>query len=163
MARRARAKGLKVTEGDMEDFDFGRRFDVVTCLFSSIGYMETPDRLARAICAMARHLAPGGLLLVEPWFRPEEWRDGYVSADFVDDEGLKIARMGVSKTDGAVALLDLHHMVATPEGVETFATHHRLGLFADWEYDEAFAAAGMTATRDEEGLMGRGLYVANAA
>ena len=160
MARRARAKGLKVTVGDMEEFNLGRRFDVVTCLFSSVGYMETPERLARAIARMAAHLAPEGILLVEPWFRPEEWRDGYVSADFVDDEGLKIARMGVSKTDGAVALLDLHHMVATPAGVETFTTHHRLGLFADWEYEAAFRAAGLTAERDEEGLMGRGLYVA---
>ena len=159
----ARAKGLKVTEGDMESFDLGRRFDVVACLFSSIAYMETPERLTRAISRMAAHLAPEGVLLVEPFFRPEEWRDGDVSADFVDDEGLKIARMGVSRTDGAVALLDLHHMIATPAGVGTFTTGHRLGLFADWEYDEAFAAAGLRATRDEAGLMGRGLYVATAA
>lgn len=163
MTALAQAKGLKVTEGDMEEFSLGKRFDVVTCLFSSIAYMETPERLHRALATMARHLAPDGLLLVEPFFRPEEWRDGYVSADFVDDEDLKIARMAVSKTDGAVALLDLHHMVATPAGVETFTTRHRLGLFADWEYDDAFAAAGLTAERDEEGLMGRGLYIATAS
>lgn len=160
MAAIARAKGLTVHEGDMETFDLGRRFDVVTCLFSGIGYMETPERLARAISAMAAHLAPGGMLVAEPWFAPEEWREGYLHADFVDDERLKIARMSVSKTDGAVSVLDLHHMVATPEGVETFVTHHRLGLFADWEYRDAFAAAGLKAERDEEGLMGRGLYVA---
>ena len=162
MVARARAKGLKVTEGDMEAFDLGRRFDVVTCLFSSIGYMETPERLARAVARMAAHLAPGGTLLVEPFFRPEIWRDGTVSADFVDDEILKIARMSVSRSDGPVAVMDLHHMVATPSGVETFTTRHRLGLFADWEYGDAFAAAGLTATRDEAGLMGRGLYVATA-
>jgi SAM-dependent methyltransferase len=160
MAALARAKGLTVHEGDMEGFDLGRRFDVVTCLFSSIGYVETPERLGRAVATMARHLAHDGLLLIEPWFAPEQWRDGYAHADFVDDEGLKIARMSVSKTDGAVSLLDLHHMVATPEGVETFTTHHRLGLFADWEYEAAFRAAGLEVERDEKGLMGRGLYIA---
>ena len=163
MAALARAKGLTVHEGDMEAFDLGRRFDVVTCLFSSIGYVETPERLGRAVAAMARHVAGDGLLLVEPWFAPEQWREGYVHADFVDDEGLKIARMSVSRLDGAVSVLDLHHMVATPAGVETFTTHHRMGLFADWEYRDAFAAAGLAVERDDEGLMGRGLYVATAS
>lgn len=160
MAEIARSKGLEVTEGDMETFDLGRRFDVVTCLFSSIGYMETPERLSRAVARMAAHLAPDGHLLIEPWFAPEQWRDGYVGADFVDDDELKIARMNVSRTDGAVAVMDLHHMVATPIGVETFTTHHRLGLFADYEYRDAFAAADLTVEHDDEGLMGRGLYVA---
>ena len=161
MAALARAKGLAVHEGDMADFDLGRRYDAVTCLFSSIGYMETPERLRRAVGAMAAHLEPGGVLIVEPWFAPDQWRDGFLHMDAVDDEGLKIARMSVSQTDGPVSVLDLHHMVATPEGVETFVTHHRLGLFADWEYRDAFEAAGLSVERDEEGLMGRGLYIAH--
>ncbi len=45
-------------EADMRDFDLGRTFDVVTCLFSSIGYVETTDGLSRAVEAMTRHLAP---------------------------------------------------------------------------------------------------------
>lgn len=160
MAALARSKGLTVHEGDMEDFELSKRFDAVTCLFSSIGYMESPERLQRALGRMAAHLAPGGVLLVEPWFSPEQWRDGYVHMDAVDDDSLKIARMSVSKTDGPVSVMDLHHMVATPEGVETFVTRHRMGLFMDWEYRDAFEAAGLSVERDEEGLMGRGLYVA---
>ena len=105
MAAVARAKGLVVHEGDMERFDLGRRFDAVTCLFSSIGYMETPARLARAICRMAAHLAPGGRLVVEPFFEPHVWRDGQVNADFVDDADLKIARVSVSRSDGPVAVM----------------------------------------------------------
>ena len=163
MAALARAKGLIVHEGDMETFDLDRRFDVVTCLFSSIGYMETPDRLERAIRRMAAHLEPGGLLVVEPFFGPEVWRDGFVNADFVDDEGLKIARMSVSRTDGPVAVMDMHHMVATSEGVESFTVRHRLGLFADWEIRDAFVGAGLVVEHDPEGLMGRGLYVGKAS
>jgi SAM-dependent methyltransferase len=159
MAALARARNLKVLEGDMEDFDLARRFDIVTCLFSSIGYMETPERLRKAIANMAAHLKPSGLLVVEPWFSPDQWREGYVHADYVDDEDLKIARMSVSRTDGPVSVLDLHHMVATSDGVETFVTHHRMGLFADWEYRDAFTAADLTVEHDEQGLMGRGLYL----
>ena len=41
---------------DMMDFDLGREFDAVTCLFSSIGYVKTLDNLSRAVTCMARHL-----------------------------------------------------------------------------------------------------------
>jgi SAM-dependent methyltransferase len=52
--------------GDMVDFDLGKRFDVVTCLFSSVAYAVTPDRLASAIAAMTRHVAQPGVLVVDP-------------------------------------------------------------------------------------------------
>ena len=37
--------------------------DVVTCLFSSIGYARTTDRLNAAVASMADHLLPGGVLI----------------------------------------------------------------------------------------------------
>jgi len=61
---------------DMTDFDLGRTYDVVTCLFSAIGYVGTVERLARAIASMARHVRPGAVLIVEPWFTPEQWHPG---------------------------------------------------------------------------------------
>ena len=36
---RAKCSGFAFHRGDMIDFDLGRQFDVVTCLFSSIGYV----------------------------------------------------------------------------------------------------------------------------
>ena len=57
----------------MDDFDLGERFDVVVCLFSAIGYTKHLDR---ANGAMARHVAAGGVLIVEPWFSRDEWKPG---------------------------------------------------------------------------------------
>jgi len=34
---RRRLPGMRLTRADMADFDLGRRFDAVTCLFSSVG------------------------------------------------------------------------------------------------------------------------------
>src|ERR687886_1611570 len=53
---RERLPDVPLHEGDMRDFDLGRRFDAVTCLFSSIGYMQTVEELEGAVTAMARHL-----------------------------------------------------------------------------------------------------------
>jgi SAM-dependent methyltransferase len=63
---RHRLPEVPLHHADMTDFTLGRRFDVVTCLFSAIGYVKTLDHLAHAIQCMASHLSPGGVLLIEP-------------------------------------------------------------------------------------------------
>ncbi len=68
----------------MLDFDLKRQFDAVTCLFSSIGYVKTKSRLGKAIRNISRHLLPGGVLLIEPWFTPEQWHPGRASMTQVD-------------------------------------------------------------------------------
>jgi SAM-dependent methyltransferase len=146
-------------QGDMADFDLGRQFDVVTCLFSSIAYTRIPPRLRQAIDTLARHVCPGGVLLIGSFITPEDWNPGHPYALFVDQPDLKIARMNVSSVDGTVAMLDFHYLIATPEGVEHFTEHHELGLFTDDEYRGAFLQAGMDVRRDADWLMGRGLYV----
>ena len=46
---------------DMSDFHLGRHYDAVICLFSSIGYVRTLDRVTHAIGRFRDHLAPGGV------------------------------------------------------------------------------------------------------
>jgi ubiquinone/menaquinone biosynthesis C-methylase UbiE len=145
--------------GDMVDFDLGRQYDIVTCLFSSIGYARTLPRMRRAIAAMARHTAAGGVLIVEPWFAPGEFISGRVTGRFVDEPDLKIARMCVGEVEGTVSIMDFHYMVATPAGIGSFTERHELGLFTKDQYLAAFKDAGMHVEHDPKGL-GRGLYIA---
>jgi SAM-dependent methyltransferase len=145
--------------GDMVDFDLGRSFDVVTCLFSSIAYTVNEDRLRSAVANMARHASPGGLVMVEPWFYPDAWGAGHVSANFVDEEDLKVARMSVSPPLADPLTMTFHYQVATPEGVESFTEDHEVGMFRQEQYVDAFRAAGLEVDHDPEGLEGRGLFV----
>ena len=159
---RERLPGVELYEGDMTDFELGRRFDVVTCLFSSIGYVLTVERLHDAIAAMARHLEPGGLLVVEPWLRPEMWEDDHVSMLVVDEPKRKIVRMSRPGRHGNASAIEFHYLVATPRAAQHFVERHELGLFTDEEYRAAFAAAALDVDYDAEGLMGRGLYLGRA-
>src|SRR5215470_1443210 len=109
---RERFPDLVFHQGDMVDFDLGRQFDVVTCLFSSIAYVKTPPRLEQAISTMARHVRADGVLVVEPFIPPDAWVVGYPAAFFVDQPELKIARMSVSAREGDVAILDFEYLVA---------------------------------------------------
>ena len=51
-AARERCPDVAFHIGDMTDFNLGRRFDVVTCLFSSIGYVKTLPNLRSAVRCM---------------------------------------------------------------------------------------------------------------
>jgi SAM-dependent methyltransferase len=156
-----RLPGVPLHEADMTTFDLGRRFDAVTCLFSSIGYVGTVEGLRAAIGAMARHLEPGGVLIIEPWLEPDVWEDGHLGSLFVDEPDIKIARLEVSAREGRLAVMEMEHLIATREGgVEHFVERHELALFTVDEHLEAFRAAGLEVEHDPDGLIGRGLYTA---
>src|SRR4051794_29635726 len=42
---RERCPGVPFHEASMVDFELSRRFDVVTCLFSAIGYVQTVENM----------------------------------------------------------------------------------------------------------------------
>ncbi len=156
---RERLPGVPVHEGDMVTLDLGREFDVVTCLFSSIGYAVTRERLREAAAALARHVAPGGLLVVEPWITPDAWMPNSAHALFVDEPDLKIARVTVGAPAGETVTVEFEYLVATPAGIERFTERHVAGMFTDEDYRGALEAAGLEVERDPEGLMGRGLWL----
>jgi len=157
---RERLPDVDLVEEDMRDFDLGRRFGAVTCMFSSIGYVGGVGELGAAMGTMARHLEPGGVLVVEPWLSPDRIRLPHVGAVFVDEPELKIARINTVTVEGNRSILELRYLVGRPDGVEHFTERHELTLFEDEEMLDAFRAAGLEVEHDPEGgPMGRGLYV----
>ena len=63
---RERAPGIEFVAQDMCELDLGGpRFDAVTCLFDSIGYPRTGERVIAALAGAGRHIAGGGVLAVE--------------------------------------------------------------------------------------------------
>ena len=148
-----------ITKADMTSFDLGRRFDAITCLFSAIGYATTEETLDSSVRSMADHLTGGGVLIVEPWLHPDSYTVGHVGSLMVEDEGMAIARMNLAEKRGDVSIMDMHHLVGTPAGVEHFVERHELALFTHERYLEAFRSASLTVDHDADGLMGRGLYV----
>ncbi|HEY8312918.1 MAG TPA: class I SAM-dependent methyltransferase [Candidatus Baltobacteraceae bacterium] len=154
-----RNPGVPMDLADMISFNLGKRYDAIVCLFGSIGYAPNTMRLDQTLSTFAKHLNPGGVVLLEPWFTPDQWRDGQVNALYVDEPNLKIARMNVSRRDGNVAVLHFHYMVASTDGIRTFTEPHRLTLFTREEYESAFRKARLSVSFDERGLIGRGLFI----
>lgn len=155
-----RCPGVELVQGDMTDFDVGRTFDAVTCLFSSIGYVRTVEGLQRAARCLAAHVSEGGVLVVEPWFTPEMWGGRRVQVVQAEGAGFTAVRMMNSSLEDGLSVLDAHYLIGSQSGVTHLTERHALGLFSFEQYADAFATAGLSVSVDPEGVTGRGLIVA---
>jgi SAM-dependent methyltransferase len=155
---RAAFPAIEFHQGDMRTFSLAERFDVVTCLFSAIGYMTNEEDLGAAMANMGAHVAPGGVLLVEGWIGPDDWIVGQASAHSNVSDTAAVARVMISGRDADVSTIDMHYLIGTLDGVEHVVEAHRLGLFTVQQYRAAVERTGLRYAR-EEGLTGRGLHV----
>ncbi len=145
---------------DMRDFNLPRRYDVIQCLFSSIGYLPDEASVVAALERFKAHLNPGGVIFVEPWITPEAWQSGHISMVTAETPDVKLCRMSVTERQGRRSLLNFHYLIATREGVEHPTELHELTLYTKKEMLSCFAGAGLKVDYDEAGLFGRGLYIA---
>jgi SAM-dependent methyltransferase len=162
-AARLKSPSGTFTRADLIDFDLGRTYDVVTCLFSAIGIVGTFERLERAIRCMAHHLRPRGVLIIEPWFTPEQWRPARSFILTGQVGGDKVHRISVSVKEGSRSVLLHHYVRSGPYGIEYYDERIELGLFTRDEMTWAQNFAGIETQYDSEGLMGRGLYIGKHA
>ncbi|MDA3645733.1 class I SAM-dependent methyltransferase [Saccharopolyspora indica] len=162
MLDRARVKlpGVRFAPGDMRTFSADRRFDAITCLFCSIAYLPTCEDLGTALERFARHLTPGGVAVVEPWWFPEKFTPGHVAADVVEDGVRTVARVShASRTDRGNGM-DVHYVIAERgAGIRHFAESHTYTPFTREQYETAFANAGFAVEFVEGAQSGRGLFV----
>jgi ubiquinone/menaquinone biosynthesis C-methylase UbiE len=161
---RGRLPDVRLVEADMRTLALDASFDAVVCLFSSIGYLRSADELVTAVGAMARHLTPGGVLIVDGWVRPDAWiSGGTTEATTATSERVTVVRMSRSRRQGDRTFLEMHHLIGTPDGIEHVVDHHELTLFAPADYEAAFGASGLVVDIVESPMPGRDRYVAVTA
>jgi SAM-dependent methyltransferase len=147
---------------DMTDFHVPRRYDAVLCLFSSIGYVQTLERVEAALRCFGEHLAPRGVILVEPWFPPGVLDTTRVFRNTAEANGVRIERAAHNEIEGRLSRLYFDYDITDGGGTRHVSEVHELGLFTTDEMLGAFHAAGLHVEHDPKGLTGRGLFIARA-
>ena len=147
-------------EGDMSAFHLPHRYDAVLCLFSSIGYLKTLDRVRTAFACFREHLAGDGVVVVEPWFPPGVVDPSRVSENVGEAGGVRVSRIARVEVDGRLSRLVFDYTIEDASGTRHAHEVHELGLFTTDELLDAFRSAGLAATHDPKGLTDRGLFVA---
>ena len=150
----------KFTLADMSDFDLGKKYDVITCLFSAIGYVKTVENTTRALGTFARHLRPGGIMIVEPWISVEKFDGENFHLLTVDTDDLKVARLSYSEVIGKISRITFEYLIGADGKIMRETEVHELGLLTTDELAECFRANNLEFEYDEKGLMDRGLFVA---
>ncbi|MFC0112341.1 class I SAM-dependent DNA methyltransferase [Kibdelosporangium aridum] len=142
---RKRLPSVPVHCGDMRDFTLGTTFDAVICMFSSVGYLADCDELDSAMASFARHLNPGGVIVVEPWWFPPYAKSGDVVADVVTVDGRTISRTSYADWIGSAHHIKVHYVLAERGvGIRHFTDTHVLRVFQREEYEAAFTRAHCT-------------------
>lgn len=130
-------------------------FDVVTCMFSSIGYLRDSASLVRSVAWMTRHLDPDGMLLIEPAVLPHQLRPSATSELQFEHEGRSWRRTTSARHDPPY--LRIRFEYETPG--QCFAEEQPIRLFSLEEYEGAFDGAGLRMEFDPVGPSGLGALV----
>ncbi|MCH6258900.1 methyltransferase domain-containing protein [Puniceicoccaceae bacterium K14] len=152
-------------QGDMSNFDIGRKYDVVLCLFSSIGYVQTKRALCDTLTCIAKHLNSSGYLILEPWLEPTNDLSSLSTIiEAVDPKTkIQVTRKRSAYAEENISVLDIEYSIKLPKETKQFKEQHRLGMFSREEMAEAFQQAELIFTYAEQGLHNKGIYLAKLA
>ncbi|WP_052667301.1 class I SAM-dependent methyltransferase [Nitriliruptor alkaliphilus] len=162
---RARLGGrVELRVADQRTLDLGRRFEVVSSLFSSIGYAADLDELDATVAALARHVAPGGVLVLEPWVDPADWEDGRTQVVDVEEADLRAVRVITSRREGDLSVLEVAVVSAAAGRLTVEREDHRMLLVPRDRLLASVRAAGLDPSWDDpapqgDGPTGRGLVI----
>jgi ubiquinone/menaquinone biosynthesis C-methylase UbiE len=154
-------KNVVFKKANMIDFNLKKQFDVITCLFSSIGYVKTYENLEKTINNFAKHLKTGGIVIIEPWLTKEHYALDKPHMTVYEDKNLKIARLNTSKIKDGVSVMDMHYLIAeSGKEVKHYVDRHELGLFEVDKTLSIMKKAGFESKFIKNGFMkNRGLYI----
>jgi hypothetical protein len=145
---------------DMSHFQLGMKFDVILCLFSSIGYLLDDESIKSALSCFKSHLEPSGAIFIEPWIESDAWLSRPADMISAEDGERKVCRVIRNQRDGDRSFLDAHYLLVNGTEVEYATERHELRLLSQQQWFGFFRNAGLPIEYLPEGLMSRGLYVA---
>ncbi|GAA2617327.1 methyltransferase domain-containing protein [Actinomadura fulvescens] len=158
---RAKLPGVRLHTADMCDFDLGRRYDAVISLSAAVAYLPSVQAMRTAIARMAAHLAPNGVLLIEPWYFPETFVEGHIAGDLLRSNGRTVSRVSRAERTGDSVRVDSHYLVADHQNIKHFAEQQTFGLWPRTLYEQALQEAGCATDYRESVQSTRGLFIAH--
>ena len=138
---RKKVSGAKFEVANMVSLRLKERFDVITCLFSAIGYVQSFNNLVKTLVNFHEHLNDNGIVIVEPWVFKKDFRTGRVSLDTVEDEEVKLVRMATSKIGESGWLVFMHYLVGKKGEIMYVRELHKMASLDCEDYLKAFELA----------------------
>jgi SAM-dependent methyltransferase len=123
---------VDVTIGDMSRAGTGRRYDLVFLVYNTITNLLTQDDQVRCFENAARHLAPGGVFVIECGLPSWSARQRH---QYVDVETVEVDRVGldVNRYDPVTQILDENHVEISADGIRFGPIRQRLAYPSEFD------------------------------
>jgi SAM-dependent methyltransferase len=144
---RQRNPQVRHIRADMRTLNLQRRFDVTLC-YDAIDHLSRAEDARRVVDMMARHTAPGGVVIIAPAYCRETFGDGESVSDSADDprRGLEItylSRVARRRADAAWYEWTLTLLVREGEKLTIHEQRQRCGLFGREQWERWMTDAGL--------------------
>jgi len=121
---------VKLMVNDMTNFNFEKQYDIVVCLFSSIGYLQTLSNVEKAIKKFSKHTKKGGVVIIESWHTPENFIEGIPDLITYENNNIRIAKMETGRILNGKSILDMQYLIAEKDQDTIYLKdRHIMGLF----------------------------------
>lgn len=141
---RSRVGDIPIHFADARTMQLTTTFDSIVVLFSTISRAHDNDELAGTLRNLVKHLSPGGVLVIDPWYTPDEWQDNTIAHVVAKTDSKLVIRASHSTSSGTISTSHMAYLVGRPEsGIAIYRESRDLTLFSYPEYLAAFRAAGM--------------------
>ena len=133
--------------GDMSDFDLNEKFDVVICMFSSLGYLTEQEQIDSFFGSVSNHLVDEGLLILDVWNGLGVAKDPPTSREkVVEDGNLKIVRTSYPDLDMQNFVNNVKFKIQVYEDdklVDEYGEDHKVRFFLPLEIKQYMEDVGI--------------------
>jgi SAM-dependent methyltransferase len=145
---------ISYEQGDMQSFDLGRQFRLITIPFRPFQHLLTAESQLACLDCIRRHLAPGGRFILDVFNpsvqtlaeEPSDKEFGH-EPEFVMPDGRRVRRSArIPRRDLAAQINDVEliYSVTDPDGAERTLIHEfRMRYLFRFEVEHLLARAGL--------------------
>ena len=145
--------------GDMTDFKLNERFDIITCLFSSIANLESISALKKMVGCSVEHMNRNGIFIIEPFFEPHEWINNLMFMKTFDTDDYKYSIISKSQLKDGKGIGKEVHTYLDKSGFDVFEEDFIFSLFKQEDIKNIFIEYKLEYIFIKNEIFTRGLHI----
>lgn len=137
-----KVKGIKFIQQDMKKLRLNKKFDIITCFFSSIHYNQDIKELKKTLKNFYNHLDTKGILIFDAGFVKENLDPGHRFADGFETKDFSLTRCCRNYIKGNKLIIPFVYVLQKDNKNIIDEDIHTLGIFSINEIKKVMANIG---------------------
>jgi len=138
--------------GDMRQVELGRAVDIVL-IHDAVDYMLTVEDVQQTLANAAKHLKPGGLIIIAPTYTTESFENNQSISDQHEDRQFHVAftsKVSLAKDAPNQFVMQMAFKITENGQTTRLTDEHRCGLFSERNWLDWITEAGFEVHHVEE-------------